>query len=305
MNENANGIIFDIQRFSLHDGPGIRTTVFFKGCPLHCLWCHNPESITPAPQLFFLPEKCIGCGYCFRVCPQKAHRMKNGEHILDRTICTDCGLCAKECYAKALEAVGRIASTEEVMNEVLADRPFYETSGGGITLSGGEPTRQIEFAVSLLTQARSEKIHSVVETCGYCAWERLEALLPLTDAFYFDYKETNPARHRDFTGVDNLLILKNLRALCKAEALVRLRCPIIPGLNDREEHFAGIAAICKELPAIEGAEIMPYHPLGEGKHQRLGQNLEERLPVIAPPTKEEVTRWKEMIITNGGRVVAP
>lgn len=300
-----SGVIFDIQRFSLHDGPGIRTTVFFKGCPLHCRWCHNPESISPEPQLFFMPEKCIGCGYCFRVCPQQAHRMEGGIHVLDRARCNHCGRCAAECYARALEAVGRMATVQEVMAEVIADRPFYETSGGGMTLSGGEPTRQLEFSRALLEAAREENIHTVIETCGFCKWSSIESLLTLVDQFYFDYKETSPALHKEFTGVDNALILSNLRALCRVGAKVRLRCPIIPGLNDSEEHFAGIAALCRELPQIEGAEIMPYHMLGLGKLSRLGvqPSQENDLSTVATPEKQEVAIWKERLVALGGRVV--
>jgi len=268
------GRIFDIQRFSTHDGPGIRTTVFLKGCPLRCLWCHNPEGLSPDPQLSFSPEKCIGCGNCVALCPNHVHRLEpSGEgvvHVLNRERCRLCGTCANACVAGATEIVGRNVAVAEVMGEVLADRAFYGFSGGGLTLSGGEPMLQFDFSEALLRAAKGQGLHCCVETSGFAPRRHFESLLGLVDLFLYDYKETDPERHIEYTGVPNDLILENLRGLHAWGAQIALRCPIIPGLNDHEDHFAGIAALARQMPNLERIELVPYHPLGRGKIERLG-----------------------------------
>lgn len=264
------GRIFQIQRFSIHDGPGIRTTVFLKGCPLRCLWCHNPESVRPERHVFFSAKQCIGCGYCFSRCEHHAHQMEEGVHVLDRSLCTVCGDCIEECYSGALELVGREASVEEVLTEVLKDRSFYETSGGGMTLSGGEPLSQFEFSRDLLIAARENGLHTCIETSGFAPFERLSALRKVVDLFYFDCKETDPVRHREYTGVSLAPIVENLRRLDHLGVPTVLRCPIIPGLNDREDHFNGIAALANSLQHVKEVHVLPYHPLGRGKLERLG-----------------------------------
>ena len=296
------GRIFDIKRFALHDGPGIRTTVFTKGCPLRCAWCHNPESISPEPALAFMPDRCIGCGACLRVCPRGAHRLDAAQHVLDRQACAVCGLCAAECPAGALELVGREVTVGEVMEEVLRDRPYYQTSGGGLTVSGGEPTSQVEFTESLLQAAADEGLHRCLDTCGHCSFELLQRLGALVDLWLFDYKETDPARHVEQTGVSNELILDNLRRLHATGAPIRLRCPIIPGLNDRADHFEGIARLAKELADLESVEIMPYHRLGEGKGDRFG--LAGRQPARAQaPTQAAIDGWIAALEALGVRAI--
>lgn len=222
------GIIFDIQRFSLHDGPGIRTTVFLKGCPLRCMWCHNPESWKLAPEQM---------------------TKENGESRIS----------------------GREMTADAVMEEVLADREYYENSGGGLTVSGGEPTLQLPFLLELLKVAKSAGIHTCLETSGYCEREKLDAVLPFVDLFLLDVKATDPERHKRFTGAENHLILENLDYLNRAGADILLRCPIIPGLNDKDEHIASVAALTREYPNIRGVEIMPYHDMGKGKWKELGR----------------------------------
>ena len=286
----VTGRIFEIQRFCIDDGPGIRTTVFLKGCPLRCIWCHNPEGADPAPVLSFQPEKCIGCGYCVRVCPNDAHQMSEDGHALVRARCAACGACAVECYAGALELVGRDVRVAEVLDEVVRDAEFYRNSGGGMTLSGGEPLLQIDFAEALLAEARDRGVGSCVETAGFAPRARYERILPLVDVFLFDLKETDDERHRQYTGQSNRLILDNLHFLAVAGARVRLRLPIIPGLNDRDDHFAAVAGVVSSLPALEGVQVMPYHPLGTAKVERLGMSS-EGLYEGDSPSPETVAGW--------------
>ncbi len=293
MEKQLTGIVFNIQKFSIHDGPGIRTTVFLKGCPLKCLWCHNPESQEKKAELSFIAEKCIGCGYCFRVCPHKCHVMINGKHKLNRELCARCGLCAKECYAQALETIGKSMSVDEVIEEVLKDRPFYATSGGGLTLSGGEPLAQVEFSSALLRVAKKENIDTALETCGYAPFDSYAALLDDVDLFLYDYKETDPKLHKKFTGVDNALILENLLQIDRRGKRIVLRCPIVPGLNDRAAHFAGIAATANKLNHIGEIQVLPYHPLGESKGARLGKKYALSGKPFAE--KEAAEQWVKAI----------
>jgi pyruvate formate lyase activating enzyme len=303
MSASIHGRITEIQRFSIHDGPGIRTTVFLKGCPLHCWWCHNPETQHAAPQLAFTAATCIACGDCVAACPRGA-RSLGDLRAIDRSACVACGACATACPAGALELVGREVTVGEVIAEVERDRPFYQQSGGGLTLSGGEPLLQADFAVGLLEAARAAGLHTCVETCSQVDPAVLDRVLPLVDLFLCDFKETDPERHRTWTGVGNQRILANLRRLHAAGAHLRLRCPIIPGLNDRAEHFAGIAALAGELAGIEGVEIMPFHRLGESKVDRFGlTGLHQNLAVAPEPA--QVRAWIDGLTGAGARVLNP
>lgn len=300
----ARGTIFEIQRFCIHDGPGIRTTVFLKGCPLRCAWCHNPEGMRPGSELAFEPTLCIGCGFCFRVCPSGAHRRAdNGSHILERGVCAVCGSCTRECYAQALEWVGREVSVGEAMATVLRDRPFYETSGGGMTLSGGEPLAQPDFAAALLRLARAEGLHTCIETCGHAPWEVFARILPDTDLFLYDIKETDSARHAEFTGVSNVLILDNLRRLHDAGARVWLRCPIIPGCNDRADHLEAVVALARSLAGLAGVDLATYNPLGESKARRFGREPARRFDADEPYV-EFVREWRGRLAAMGIPVIA-
>ena len=272
------GRVFEIQRFSIHDGPGIRTTVFLKGCPLRCEWCHNPEGRSPDREISFLPEKCIGCGSCVRACATSAHRIDDDGHAYDRLACVRCGSCASECWAGAIETVGREVTAGEVIDEVSADGSFYAASGGGVTLSGGEPLAQVDFSVAILSLATRAGIHTCVETCGYASVHSLERLLPLTDLFLYDLKETDPVRHQELTGVPLEPILANLTVLCDAGAVVRIRLPIVPGLNDRPDHFRAVARLLRSLSGVEAVEVMPYHSLGTDKPRRFGYAAPRGLP---------------------------
>jgi len=283
----VTGMIFDIQKFSIHDGPGIRTTVFLKGCPLRCLWCHNPESWESAPEISLIRSKCIGCGHCFAACPLNNHVMDgSGERIFHRARCQRCGICAEKCYTGAIERIGREMSVEEVMADVEKDRAFYETSGGGMTLSGGEPLFQFDFTLALCQEAQRRGLHTCIETSGFAPFGQLEQLMPFVDLFLYDYKETDPERHREYTAVPREGIVENLLRLDRLGARTILRCPIVPGLNAREDHFAGIAALANRLDNLREVHLMPYHPLGKSKSERLGKT--ERMEEAAFPESDMV-----------------
>lgn len=285
--------VFDIQRFSLHDGPGIRTTVFLKGCPLNCLWCHNPESKSKNPEIMLHPTSCIGCGECVRVCEEKLHTFTELTHEIDRNSCQKCGKCATACVGGALTLSGTEMTVDAVLSEVMRDKTFYDNSGGGVTVSGGEPLLHTDFCVSLLTQAKEQGITTAVETSGFGKWENIERLSKCVDLFLWDYKETSPQLHREYTGVDNSLILENLSKLSGLGASVVLRCPIIPGLNDREEHFKGIADVANKHASVIRVELEPYHSLGKGKAAAIGKDYP--LAEIKTVSKAEAKVWQDII----------
>lgn len=265
-----NGQIFDIQRFCIHDGLGIRTVVFMKGCPLHCAWYHNPESQSMHGEVMFYEEKCIGCGRCVLLCKNRCHAVENGIHVFDRSRCEGCFECVG-VGCGALEAVGQKISSDEVLSEVIRDKLFYCNSGGGVTLSGGEPLMQTEFSAEILKKAKENGIHTAVETCGFAVVEKIRQISEYTDLWLYDYKETNPKLHKEFTGVDNELIINNLKLLNEMGKKVILRCPIIPDYNDRYEHFDGICGIANRLENILKVEIEPYHTLGKEKYVALAR----------------------------------
>jgi pyruvate formate lyase activating enzyme len=299
----TTGQVFDIQRFSIHDGPGIRTTVFLKGCPLRCLWCGNPESLRQEPSLSYLADRCIACGACQPVCPEQALSADAaGKAVLDRSRCTVCGNCVAACDPKALELVGREMPVEEVLQAVLRDRDYYQASGGGMTLSGGDPVFQPQFAEALLSGAKSHRLHCCVETSGYAIWGALRGLLPFVDLWLFDVKETDSRLHEQFTGKPNALILANLRQLHAEGAQILLRCPLIPQHNARQEHLDGIVALARELPGLAGVELLPYYDLWRAKLARFG--LESALPAsVKPPPHEAVAAWKDYLRQRGVRLV--
>jgi pyruvate formate lyase activating enzyme len=299
----ATGRIFDIQRFSIHDGPGIRTTVFLKGCPLRCLWCGNPESISSQPVLSYTPEKCIACGACLTACrPGALSSDAAGKAVLDRERCTRSGDCPGQCDPKALEMVGRDATVADVLAVVLRDRQYYQESGGGLTLSGGEPLAQAAFAEALLCDAKFHELHCCVETSGYGPWGDFERLRPLVDLWLFDFKETDPRLHLKYTGVAQTPILANLKRLHAAGAKILLRCPMIPEHNARREHLDGIVAISRELPKLEGVELLPYYDLWRAKLNRMG--LVSRLPQsVQPPDRDTVRAWIDYLRQRDVRVV--
>ena len=280
------GKIFDIQRFSVHDGPGIRTTVFMKGCPLRCLWCHNPESQPRERSIAYRTEKCVGCGACATVCEH--HKIVDGKHVFDRTNCVRCGKCAEKCNFDSLEAFGRAATVEEVIKEVMKDKTFYKTSDGGVTFSGGEPFYQSEFLLEMLKAAKAEGLHTCIETCGFTASSAIKEALPYVDLFLFDFKESDEERHKELTGVPLEPILNNLRLIDENGGKTVLRCPIIPSVNLSEEHLNGIAKIAASLTNLTEVNVMAYHTLGNGKYTALDmRNPLPDLPAMTDAEKKE------------------
>ncbi|MDR0841474.1 MAG: glycyl-radical enzyme activating protein [Christensenellaceae bacterium] len=264
------GTVFDIQRFSLHDGTGIRTIVFLKGCSLECMWCSNPESKSLDPQLFYWQKKCIACKACMDQCPQRALSWSEQGIACDRSLCTNCGDCCKTCYAEALVLRGRRMSVDEVFDEVLRDQLFYSLSGGGLTLSGGEPVAQPGFARALLQRAKQEGMNTAIETAGNYSLESLQAIDPFVDMYLFDVKHTDAEKHKRFTGKDNGLILKNLAWLADNKRNVIVRVPVIPGFNDDVGTLQSIVDLAIQL-GIGQVSFLPYHEFGRNKYAALGQ----------------------------------
>ena len=296
------GMVFDIQRASLHDGPGIRTAVFLKGCPLHCVWCHNPESQSKSKEISFRPESCAVCGECVKTCQHGAHQIVEGVHFYDRSRCERCGDCVETCLYEALKLAGKEQTVEEVMAVVLRDRPFYDQSGGGLTISGGEPMLQAEFTLDLLRAAKTEGLHTCLDTCGWTSQCAFEQVLPFVDLFLFDYKATNPETHKKLTGVSNELILSNLDFLVRQGATLRLRCPLIPGVNDSPEHLEGIAALHHRYPDLDGIDLMAYHNVGNAKYERYG--LENPLPGLKTTDEEIKQGWVQSLCNLDCRIAS-
>ncbi len=266
------GMIFNIQRFSLFDGPGVRTVVFLKGCPLRCVWCHNPEGLSKGTQILYNAERCIGCSACAGVCERGCHTVRDGIHLYDRTGCLSCGECTKACFSLSLTAAGEEMTVDAVMEIIMRDAAVYRDTGGGLTLSGGEPLMQAEFSAALLKAAKEQGLHTCVETSGFGSWEDLRRMAAYTDLFLFDYKMTGDAAHKAYCGVPASPILQNLGHLNRLGKPVILRCPLIPALNGTREHREGIAAAALSNPdSVFGIHLEPYHRLGISKAAQLGR----------------------------------
>ncbi len=268
---DALGTVFDIQRFSIYDGPGIRTTVFLKGCPLSCVWCHNPESLKRCAELSYIAASCIGCGKCVSVCKEGAHKISEQGHTFDRSLCTACLECADACPADALSVIGKRMSAKEVMKTVLRDRLFYKNDGG-MTVSGGEPFYQSAFLIELLRKAKPEGIHTCVETSGAAKLEDMLEAMEYVDLFLYDCKLSPGEKHKQYIGSDGIKMHENLLAIDRAGAKTVLRCPIIPNVNDTEQHFMYIASLAKKLSNLQQINIEPYHTIGISKAYSIGES---------------------------------
>ena len=297
--EAETGIIFDVKHFAVHDGPGIRTTVFLKGCPLRCLWCHSPESQSPRAEVAYYPNLCISCGACVEACPHGAQTM--GTPKILRELCKGVGRCAEECYAGATIMYGREASVGEILEEIDKDRLLYETSGGGVTLSGGEPTMQPGFAATLLDALKEHGYHTALDTCGHAERSVFERVLANADLVLYDLKHMDTFTHEEITGVPNGLILANLERAAGSGKTLVVRVPVIPGHNDSPENFKAMAGFLGGLREVEAVELLPYHNLGAPKYMALGRDYS--LEGLRTPKPEELKALGRILEAEGLRVV--
>ena len=290
---NAN--VFEIKKFAVHDGDGIRTTVFLKGCPLKCVWCHNPEGISAKPQVALLENKCVMCGSCRNVCE---NHMFADSHTINREACISCGKCIKSCLAGALKLYGTEMSTEEILDAVLEDKDFYETSGGGVTLSGGECLMQADFCEEFLKTAKKSGLNTAVDTCGCVKRETYDRVIPYTDTFLYDVKAIDEDVHIKCTGVSNKLILENLKYLDEKGCRIEIRIPYVPGYNDNQ--IEKIGEFLKNLKNVVGVRVLPYHNYAGSKYSSL--SMENTLPETVP-TSEEMAKAEEVISSFGLKVI--
>jgi pyruvate formate lyase activating enzyme len=295
----ARGVVFNIQRFSIHDGPGIRTTVFLKGCPLRCGWCSNPEALNPYPEIITRDVKCIGAGKCVEACPEQAITVVENTRIIHWDKCNDCMKCAEVCPSGAIEAVGRTMTVAEVMDTVERDTGYYRRSGGGMTLSGGESLMQWQFALKLLQEAKKSGLHTALDTTGHTDWEILDEVLNFTDLVLYDVKHPDSARHQEATGVPNERILDNLRkTVAKAGPRVWVRHPVIPRFSDSEEELEELCKLVLTLkPPVEKISLLPCHKFGESKYAAMGKEYPwKEIPTISDEQMEE---FKKLVESHG------
>lgn len=293
--------ISNIQRFSVHDGPGIRTVVFFLGCPLRCRWCQNPETIKPSPELMMNTELCGGCTACIETCPKKAISMDaSGKIVTDLKNCEQCWKCIGECYFQARQLTGKPYTVGDVLKVIKKDLIVYKNTGGGVTLSGGEPTLHTGFCCELFERCKKDGIHTAIETCGYTDWKNLETLVKVTDLFLFDVKLIDGEKHKKWTGVDNERILHNLKELVKTDTEIIIRIPLIPGINDDEEEFGSILQFVKGLRKIQAVHIMPFHQIGTSKYDMIG--AEYYLRELKEENSENIEKCRMTAVDIGFKV---
>ena len=295
----TTGIIFNIQRYSIHDGPGIRTTVFLKGCPLSCWWCHNPEGQQDGQEIIFWENRCLGCGKCYEHCPSEAIQMKHRKPVTDKTRCLLCGECSQVCPAQAREILGIKMTVGEVIKEVEKDLVFYEESGGGVTFSGGEPLRQIKFLNDLLDCCRQRGIHTAVDTCGYLSWEVLEKAAPKVNLFLYDLKLMDSRKHQKYTGVTNEIILENLKRLSLGHHNIYIRLPFISGISDDTQNIKELGRFLSPLN-IAQVNLLPYHEIAVDKYYRL--NKPYRLSQTKPHSEKILVKISEALKVFGLKV---
>ena len=301
-NDKITGIVFEIERFAINDGPGIRTLVFLKGCPLKCRWCANPESQNVRAQIMLSPAKCIGCRTCIGVCENKALSWKE-RVILDREKCKLCGKCAGICNSEAIEIAGKAMTPEEVLAEVDKDARYYKSSGGGVTFSGGEVFNDPDFVFLLAQLAKARGYNTALETCGFAQWHNIERVIPYIDLFMYDFKCMDDDKHRYYTGVSNKIILKNYIRLVNAvgsKNQVVARVPVIPGINMTSENFSEMADFIEKHNPNSRIDLLPYHSLGKAKYDKLDKKYE--LEELAPPSKESMIEIQKFLLARGFNV---
>jgi pyruvate formate lyase activating enzyme len=282
----TTGTVFNIQKYSIHDGPGIRTTIFLKGCPLNCWWCQNPESQLSGQEMIFWRDRCVGCGACSKICPSDAIQIENGMMITEKEKCILCGKCIEKCPALAREIIGKKFTIEEVIKEIEKDMVFYEESGGGVTFSGGEPLGQSEFLEGLLNGCREKKIHTAVDTSGYISWEILNKISLKVDLFLYDLKIMDSEKHKKYTGVSNEIILENLKKLSSIHNNIFIRFPVIPGVNDDSQNIRETGEFLSSLKVAQ-VNLLPYHYIGRDKYRRLGRTY--HLAATQTPSEEKLS----------------
>ncbi len=293
-----DGIIFDIKKYAIHDGPGIRTTVFLKGCPLQCFWCHNPEGINPDPELIYQSNRCLeDCSDCISVCQNEALSKQNNSIFINRKKCALSGKCADICPTEALRIIGRKISVLELILEIEKDRIFFDQSKGGVTFSGGEPLMQPKFLSALLEECQNRNIHTVVDTCGYTPFRNLAEIKDKVDLFLYDLKIMDEKKHKDITGTSNRVILENLKNLSKLKKKIIIRIPLIANLNDTEKNIRQTAEFLKSLGNIKDINLLPYHKIGTGKYKNLKRKAYG--PEIKTPLDEKINKIK-IKFTNYG-----
>ena len=307
LSSRKKGIVFSIERYAIHDGPGIRTLVYLKGCSLRCLWCSNPEGQKTYPELIYFEEKCIGCGECIKHCPKQAIVNVEGRLITDPTKCDLCGECVRACPTEARYIYGKYMTVERIIEICKKDLSYYHRTEGGVTLSGGEPTYQYEFALAILKSCKENYINTAIETCGFCPWEKLRDMLSYTDYVLYDLKHINPVEHKKLTGVSNNLILDNLKKASKMHKPIFIRVPLIPNFNDSTRNIKAMVNFIETLrnnKNIVSINFLPYHEYGKGKYRRLQRVYP--LNNTKPPTHEDMSKIKRRIkdadlkITIGG-----
>ncbi|HJO83517.1 MAG: glycyl-radical enzyme activating protein [SAR202 cluster bacterium] len=300
----ATGLVFDIKRYAVHDGPGIRTTVFLKGCPLRCVWCHNPEAIAHGPEVFFYPDRCIACGSCVEACPTGAQILaEGGQRTFDRAGCDLSQQCVEACNSNALMLAGNQTTVAEVMNEVREDATFYSVTGGGVTLSGGEPLLQIDFATALLKACKAEGFHTSLDSCGQVPWSFYERALPYVDLVLYDLKHIHDDDHKDATGVTNERIIQNLRKLHDRGTPVEIRMLIVPTINDSREQIGEAAELLAGMDNITAVRLLAYHSMAVSKYTSLAKD--STMPEVETPDNDAMAKIAEWVRGYGLTVVTP
>jgi len=296
------GSIFDIQRYSVHDGPGIRTLIFLKGCMLRCQWCSNPESQNLNNEIMLMDEECIGidkCGLCISTCEHNAIYQKDNKAFIKRELCEGCGNCSVKCPCDAIRSTNRIMSVQEITDYVMKDIDFYNRSGGGVTLSGGEPLFQYEFCLDLLKSLKKKKLHTALETTACYSWEKLKNIIQYADLFLIDIKHMNSSEHEKYTGVGNSLILKNLKKLSKEKAKIEIRIPLIPGINDQLDNLLRTGEFVKNELGLKKITLLPYHRLGQTKYEQLGKDyMLEAIQPIKLNSHNEYMETRKQVLRN-------